>query len=312
MAKKNTSVYAALFANLLIAITKFIAGGMTRSSAMISEGIHSMVDSTNQLLLLYGLKQSKRPPDKHKPFGYGKELYFWSFMVSVLIFGLGGGLSMYHGIQFLRHPHELGDPTVNYIVLGLSIVFELVSCWFALKEFNAARGQLHWWQAITTSKDPITFLVLFEDLAALAGLLIVLIFTALAHWLNMPMLDGVASVLVGLLLGGVAWFLGTESRSLLMGEGIAPETQKAICELAERDPSVLKVINVLSTYQSPESAIVMLVIAFKKDLVTDGITAAVDRIRASIKDAYRYVEFVIIQPQTLPTPLDAPALESIK
>jgi len=312
MAKKNTSVYAALAANFLIAITTFIAGGITRSSAMISEGIHSTVDCTNQLLLLYGLKQSKRPPDKNKPFGYGKELYFWSFMVSVLIFGLGGGLSMYHGIQFLLNPHPLGDPMVNYIVLGLSIVFELVSCWFALKEFNAARGDLHWWRAVTTSKNPITFLVLFEDLAALAGLLIVLIFTFLTHWLQLPALDGVASILVGLLLAGVAWFLGTESRSLLMGEGIAPETQKEICELAERDPSVLKVINVLSTYQSPDSVIVMLVIAFKQDLNTTDITTAVDRIRANIKSAYHYAEFVVIQPQTLSKSLEKPALESIK
>lgn len=312
MVKKNSSVYAALAVNLLIAITKFIAGGITRSSAMISEGIHSLVDSTNQLLLLYGLKQSKRPPDKHKPFGYGKELYFWSFMVSVLIFGLGGGLSMYHGIQFLRNPHALGDPMVNYIVLGLSIVFELVSCWFALKEFNAARGKMHWWSAIRTSKNPITFLVLFEDLAALAGLAIVLVFTALTHWLQMPMLDGVASILVGLLLGGVALFLGTESRSLLMGEGLAPETQDEVCKLAESDPAVLKVINVLSTYQSPDSVILMLVIAFKNNLTTSDITAGIDRIRTSIKSMYHYAEFVIIQPQTLAKSIEAPALQSVK
>ena len=311
-AKKNVSVYAALGANLLIAITKFIAGGVTRSSAMISEGIHSTVDCTNQLLLLHGLKQSKRPADKKKPFGYGKELYFWSFMVSILIFGLGGGLSIYHGIHFLQDPHELTNPKVNYIVLGLSMVFELVSCWFALKEFNAAKGELHWWKAIKTSKNPTTFLVLFEDLAALAGLIIVLVFTVLTHWLQMPVLDGVASILVGLLLGGVAWFLGTESRSLLMGEGVAPETQGEICSLAEKDPAVIKVINVLSNYQSPDSVILMLVVAFKDSLTTAGITTAIDRIRETIRKRYPYAEFVVIQPQTLSKSLEKPALESVK
>ena len=271
-----------------------------------------MVDSTNQLLLLYGLKQSKRPPDKNKPFGYGKELYFWSFMVSVLIFGLGGGLSMYHGIHFLIEPHELGDPTMNYVVLGLSIVFELVSSWFALKEFNAARGELNWWRAIKTSKNPITFLVLFEDLAAVAGLFIVLVFTGLTQWLQMPVLDGVASILVGLLLGAVAIFLGLESRSLLMGEGIAPETQKEICALVESDPAVLKTIHVLSTYQSPESVILMLVVAFENDLTTLDINTAVERIRGNVKEAYPYAEFVVIQPQMLTKPSSAATLESVK
>jgi cation diffusion facilitator family transporter len=312
MAKKNNSVYAALAVNLLIAATKFVAGGITRSSAMISEGIHSLVDSTNQLLLLHGLKQSKRRPDKKRPFGYGKELYFWSFMVSVLIFGLGGGLSIAHGVQFLLHPHELANPMVNYIVLGLSIIFELVSCWFALKEFNAARGDMHWWHAVKTSKNPITFLVLFEDLAAVAGLLIVLVFTFLTQWFDLPALDGVASILVGLLLGGVAIFLGSESRSLLMGEGIAPETQAEICAMVERDPAVTKAVHILSTYQSPESVIIMLVVAFKKNLNTTDITTAVDRIRHGIKSVYPFAEYIVIQPQASSKSSGMVPLESVK
>jgi divalent metal cation (Fe/Co/Zn/Cd) transporter len=219
---------------------------------------------------------------------------------------------VYHGIQFLRHPHQLGEPTMNYIVLGSSIVFELISCWFALKEFNAARGKLNWWRAITTSKNPITFLVLFEDVAAVAGLIIVLIFTFFAQWLQLPVLDGVASILVGLLLGGVALFLGTESRSLLMGEGVAPETQNEICRLVEKDPAVLKVINVLSTYQSPEQVVLMLIVAFQDNLTTPDITTAIDRIRDNVKASFQYAEFVIIQPQTLVKSLKKPALESVK
>ena len=299
MAKKYTSVYSALGANFLIAITKFIAGSYTNSSSMISEGIHSVVDSTNQLLLLYGLKKSKKPADQKRPLGYGKELYFWAFIVSILIFSLGGGLSIYHGIAFIRHPAELKDPTINYIVLGVSLIIETISFYVAIKEFNLSRGNLHWWKAIITSKDPVTFLVLFEDAAAVLGIVIVAILMVFSHILALPVLDGVASVLVGVLLVAVSFILGRESRSLLMGEGVSPEIQKEIKDLAELDPAVLKVTRILSTYQSPEEVVLMLIIAFKDELDTADITSAVQRIRDAIKARFDHVEFVIIQPQTL-------------
>ncbi len=293
----SKSIYSALAANLIIALTKFIAGGFTNSSSMISEGIHSLVDTINQVLLLYGLKRSRKPADIHRPFGYGKELYFWSFIVSILIFGLGGGVSIYQGILHIHHAEEMGNPMWNYIVLGASICIEGTSLVIAFKEFNVIRGSLSIWDAIVKSKDPSTFLVLFEDGAAVLGLLIVLVLMVISHTFNLPYLDGVASVLVGLLLVGVSFILARESRSLLMGEGIAPETQKRIVELAEKDEAVIKVKNVLSTYQSPEEVMLMLIISFKPDLDTKDITNAIERIRNQIRTEFKLVQFVIIQPQ---------------
>ncbi|HTM91122.1 MAG TPA: cation diffusion facilitator family transporter, partial [Flavisolibacter sp.] len=292
MAKNHASIYSALIADILIAITKFTAGNYTNSSSMISEGIHSLVDTSNQLLLLYGLKRSKKPPDKLRPFGYGKELYFWSFIVSILIFGLGGGLSVYQGIVHILHPEPLGDPFWNYVVLAFSFVFDGASLVIAIKEFNKARGGTPFWEAIIKSKDPSSFLVLFEDGAAALGLLIVFVLMLLSHSLNLPVLDGVASVLVGLLLIFSSLILARESRSLLMGEGIAPETQKKIKDLVERDESVLKVNNILSTYQSPEEVILMLLVQFQHHLDTDEITDGINRIRSAINEKFSLVEFV--------------------
>jgi len=296
MSKNLKSIYSALIANFLIAVTKFIAGAITNSSSMISEGIHSVVDTTNQILLLYGLKRSRKPANERHPFGYGKELYFWAFMVSILIFGLGGGLSIYHGIEFLLHPESLENPKVNYIVLGLSLLFETISFYIAIKEFNVSRGELHWLRAVRTSKDPSSFLVLFEDGAAVGGLLIVLILMVINQAFDLPYLDGVASIMVGALLVGVSIFLGRESRSLLMGEGISPETQDKIRALVETDESVLKVLKVLSTYQSPEEVVLMLTVNFKPELDTGGITTAIERISQSVKARFVRIAFVIIQP----------------
>jgi cation diffusion facilitator family transporter len=297
MVKNKASIYSALVADILIAATKFIAGAYTNSSSMISEGIHSLVDTINQVLLLYGLKRSRKPADNLRPFGYGKELYFWSFIVSILIFGLGGGLSIYQGILHIRHAEPLGNPTWNYAVLGFSLIFDGGSFLIAIKEFNKARGELSFWKAIIQSKDPSSFLVLFEDGAAVLGLFIVFILMVLNDACNMPALDGVASILVGLLLVFASVILARESRSLLMGEGIAPETQKKIKALAEKDPSVLKVGSILSTYEAPEEVVLMLIVYFKPDLDTDEITDAIERVRKAIKEEFTRIEFVIIQPQ---------------
>jgi cation diffusion facilitator family transporter len=297
--KSHKSIYSALAANLLISITKFIAGAFSNSAAMISEGIHSLVDTVNQILLLYGLKQSQKPADALRPFGYGKELYFYSFIVSILIFGLGGGISIYQGISHVLQPEPLEDPTWNYVVLALSILFEGASLVVATKEFNRSRGELSWWNAIVRSKDPSNFLVLFEDGAAVSGLLVVMLCIFLGHRYNIPELDGVGSILVGLILVIVSIILARESRSLLMGEGIMPENQKRIIAIAERDPAVIKVQHLLSTYQSPEVIVLMLIIAFQEELETAEINSAIDRIRASIKNEYNLVRFVIIQPESL-------------
>ncbi len=298
MARANNSIYSALAANLLIAVTKFIAGAFTNSSSMIAEGIHSTVDTSNQLLLLYGLKRSVKPPDKSRPFGYGKELYFWSFIVSIMIFGLGGVVSISQGIAHIRRPEVLGNPTWNYVVLGLSFIFEGTSLIIAIKEFNKTRKGLPWWKAIIKSKDPSGFLVLFEEGAAVLGLVIVFIFMVLSHNLNLPFLDGLASVLVGTLLIFVSFILARESRSLLMGEGLTSETQQKIKKLVENDPDVITVTSVLSQYQSPKEVLLVLILIFHAELNTTDLTNAIDRLRAKIKAELNVVKFVIIQPQS--------------
>jgi len=299
MARANKSIYSALAANLLIAVTKFIAGAFTNSSSMIAEGIHSTVDTSNQLLLLYGLKRSVKAPDKYRPFGYGKELYFWSFIVSIMIFGLGGVLSISQGISHIRHPETLQNPGWNYVVLALSFVFEGASLYVAIKEFDKTRKGVSWWKAIIKSKDPSGFLVLFEDGAAVLGLLIVFILMLLSHNLNLPFLDGLASVLVGLLLVFVSFILARESRSLLMGEGFTPETQQKIEDFIEQDQDVLSLISQLSTYQSPKEVLLMLIIEFKEELTTKALTSAIERLRDNIKREFPLVRFVIIQPQQI-------------
>jgi cation diffusion facilitator family transporter len=297
MAKSNLSIYSALLANLVIAVTKFVAGILSNSSAMIAEGVHSLADTINQVLILFGIRQSKKPPDALRPFGYGKELYFWSFIVSIIIFGLGGGVSVYQGYEHIIHPKMSADITWNYVVLAISFAFEGASLLIAAKEFNKVRKGQSWWQAIVKSKDPSAFLVLFEDGAAVLGLIIVAICLYAGHQYQLAYLDGVASLLVGILLVGVSFILARESRSLLMGEGIAPATRQRISTLIQQDPSVEKTIHILSTYQSPEEVLLMLIIAFKPDLDTTEINDAIVRIRGAIKKEFSFVRFILIQPE---------------
>ncbi|GAB3903327.1 cation diffusion facilitator family transporter [Mucilaginibacter boryungensis] len=304
MASSKTSIYGALIANLLIAITKFIAGAIGKSGSMISEAIHSLVDTVNEVLLLLGLHRSKKEPDALHPFGYGKELYFWSFIVSILIFGLGGGISIYQGIVHIREPEPLGDPTMSYWVLGLSILFEGISLVIAIKHFKEVRGKTPFWEAVVKSKDPSNFLVLFEDSAAVMGLVIVGICLYLNNRYQMPVLDGVASILVGLILVAVSAILARESRSLLMGEGISPETKQHICEMVQKDKSVVKVLHIMSTYQSPDEILLMLIIQFKDGLDTVEINNAIDGIRETVKARYKLMKYIIIQPDILDTNLE--------
>ncbi|MET0243491.1 MAG: cation diffusion facilitator family transporter [Flavitalea sp.] len=296
MATAHKSIYGALIANLAIAITKFVAGAISRSSSMIAEGIHSMVDTTNQLLLLYGIRQSRKPADATHPFGYGRELYFWSFMVAILIFGLGGGISVTQGIRHIIDPEPLTDPTINYIVLSLSLVFEGASLFVAIKEFNKTRNGVGWWTAIIRSKDPSSFLVLFEDTAAVLGLLIVMIFLFMEHLFNMPVLDGVATLLVGLLLIAVSLILARESRSLLMGEGISSGTRDAIIKIAVDHKHVMRVMNLWSNYQSPEEVVLVMMVEFEPEIDAGEMLDAMDEIRHSIRAEYPMIRYVIMQP----------------
>ena len=205
--KENLVLYGALAANVGIAVAKFVAAAITGSSSMLTEGVHSLVDSGNQLLLLYGQKRATRPPDSRHPFGYGRELYFWAFVVAILVFALGSGISIYEGWKHIREPEPLSDPLINYVVLGVAFVLEGGSWTIAVREFAKAKGDTRWWEAVRDSKDPATFIVLFEDSAALVGLLVAAVGVWVSHALEDPRIDGVASIVIGLVLAAVAALL---------------------------------------------------------------------------------------------------------
>ena len=234
----TVTIVAAIVGNFAIAVTKFVAAALTGSSAMLSEGIHSTVDTGNDLLLLLGMRLSKRPPNENHPFGYGSEVYFWSLIVGIMIFGVGGGISTYEGILHLKTPPEITSPITNYIVIGISVVFEGTTWVFALRTFLQVKGGASFWQEIRSSKDPTTFVVLFEDSAALLGLAFAFLGIYLGELWQMPRLDAVASILIGLLLAGASAILIFETRSLLIGESADPETVADIRKLAQSDPGV--------------------------------------------------------------------------
>lgn len=296
MPASKIPIYSALIANLLIAITKFIAAAFTGSSAMISEGIHSLVDTSNEVLLLWGIRQSKKPADAKRPFGYGKELYFWSFIVSILIFGIGGGISFYEGITHLQHPVDIKNPSWNYIVLGIAIIFDGISFITAMKEFNRQRGHTPFWQAVRSSKDPSTFVVLFEDAADVLGLCVAFLGVFLGHFLNNPYYDGIASIIIGFILTAVSVLLARESRSLLMGESADPKTLFAVVELAESDATVVRVSAPLSMYLAPEEIILLMDISFNANSSGSDIAAAVVRIRSMIQAQFPSIKKVFIEP----------------
>ncbi len=235
----NVAIYGAIGANILIATAKFIGASITGSSAMMAEGIHSLVDTGNGLLLLLGIKRSKQKPDKMHPFGYGKEVYFWSFVVSMLIFAVGGGFAIYEGIQALQNPSIADDPTINYIVLGAAMVFEGSALFIALKTFNKARtGSRNLIKNIVKSKDAATFAVIIEDSAALVGLTIALLGVFLSQQLQNPYMDGIASVIIGLVLLLVAIFLARESKGLLLGESANEDVLASVDEILKNNDLV--------------------------------------------------------------------------
>lgn len=294
-------IYAALAGNLMIALTKFIAAWWTGSSAMLSEGVHSVVDTSNQLLLLYGFHRAAKPPDENHPLGYGRELYFWSFIVALLIFALGAGVSFYEGIAHILDPVHITDPHVNYIVLGISFVFEAITFLIALKEFNKVRGPLGYIEAVQASKDPPSFLVLFEDSAALIGILIAFAGTAAAQAWAMPVLDGVASIGIGLLLATTAAFLARESKGLLIGEGARGRTLRSIRQIAADEPGVERVNDLVTTHLSPQQVVAALSLEFKDELTTPQIENVVASIERRICQQNPEVFAVFIKPQSSTT-----------
>lgn len=296
MAESRTAIYGAIAANVAIAVTKFIVAGVTGSSAMLSEGIHSLVDTGNGALLLMGERRSRRPASAEHPFGHGKELYFWSLIVAVLIFGLGGGVSLYEGVLHVMHPNPLEDAHWNYIVLACAAVFEGASLAIALRQFTRERGDTPFWKALRTSKDPSTYTVMAEDSAALAGLAIAALGVFASHWLGMPRLDGVASILIGLLLCGVAMLLIRESRGLLVGEGVSPETARAIQEIARGEAGVRDVGRVLSMYVGPEDVLVTFDLHFAPDVPAGEVASTIRRIEQAVRERYPRVRRIFLEP----------------
>ncbi len=296
MAKESkTTIFAALGANLAIAVSKFVAAAFTGSSAMLSEGIHSTVDTGNQGLLLLGLHQSRKPADAVHPFGYGKELYFWTLIVAILIFAVGGGMSFYEGIAHIRHPRPITDPTWNYAVLGAAIVFEGFSWTVALRELLAGRGDKSVWAAIHTSKDPTLFTVLLEDTAALLGLIVALVGIYLGQRLDNPYLDGSASIVIGVILAVVAVFLAYESKGLLIGEGADPVIQANIKSLVASDPDVEEALPPLTMHFGPHEIMLALNVRFRADISANAVATAVDRLEARLREAHPDIRRIFVE-----------------
>ncbi len=287
----RVAVYAALAGNLLIAATKFVAALMTGSSAMLSEAFHSTVDSANQLLLLYGMRRASTKPDALHPYGYGKELYFWTFVVAVLFFSLGSGVSIYEGIRHLRHPQSLAHVFESYIVLGIAFVFEGTSWTIAIRELLRRRTQPNLIREVHRSKDPSLLAVIFEDTAALVGLLFATAGITLAKLLQAPQYDAWASIGIGVVLAVVATWLAYESKNLLVGESMAPHKLEAIRRIIDQDPRVLRLIDALTMHLGPEDVLLNLDVEFADRLSTDEVEDAVvnleDRIRASFPEVRR-------------------------
>ncbi len=299
MAESKKAVYGAIAANSVIAVMKFIVAGFTGSSAMLSEGIHSIVDTGNGVLLLVGMHRSQRQATAQHPFGYGKELYFWSLIVAVLIFGVGGGVSAYEGVLHMLHPAPLSDPMWSYVVLGLAAVFEGASFVVALKQFNKEKGSTPFWRAIRRSKDPTTYTVLAEDAAALAGLAAAALGVYASHRFDMPVLDGAASVVIGVLLASVAVLLIREARGLLIGEGVSAETASAIREIARKDPHVRDAASPLSMYIGADEVLLTLDVQFVPESTANDVAAAVSRIEQDIRTRFPKIKRIYIEARAL-------------
>ncbi len=298
----KAGIYGALIANLGIAAAKFVAAFFTGSSAMLSEGIHSLVDSGNSVLLLLGLSRGQKPADASHPFGYGKEYYFWSLIVAIMLFAIGGGMSVYEGISHFQHPEPQTNIIWNYATLGIAFIFESVSTYITLKQIGPSRGSLTYWQAVKASKDPGVFAVLYENVAALLGLTIAALGTALGYYLREPRIDGGASVLIGLVLIGVAVALVKETKALLIGEAADPALQAAVRALALADPAVADLTPALTMHLGPTDILLVLNVRFLPTLATAAIEEATNRLEATIRAAHPEIKRIYVEAQAKTQP----------
>lgn len=293
------AIYGAIAANSAIAVSKFVAAFFTGSSAMLSEGIHSLVDTGNGVLLLVGIRLSKKPPDQAHPFGYGNEIFFWSFIVAILIFALGGGIAIYEGVQHLLHPRQLANVQWNYLVLILAMIFEGAALRVALREFKTTRRNRPFFQALRESKDSTTIAVVVEDSAALIGLLIALLSVLLGQLTGWVYFDGIGSVLIGLLLVGVSFFFAVECKALLVGEGLGAANVEKIQMILEKEPRITRHHRPLSLYFGPNEVLVNLDVHFVDGLSSDEIEETVDRVEKRIKEAVPKVNRIYIEAETI-------------
>lgn len=293
-------IYAALIGNGLIAISKFVGATITGSAAMLSEGIHSVVDTGNQILLLLGLRRAKKPADKNYPFGHGKEVYFWSFVVAISIFAVGAGISIYEGVHSLMDPHPVSSPMINYIILGLAILFEAGAWVFAWKEFKKIKGGRGFFEQIHHSKDPTTFVVLFEDTAALLGLSVALIGIWLGQITGIHIFDGIASIIIGIILGLTATWLAYETKGLLIGESAEPAIVDGITTIANDYEEIKTVNETLTLHMGPKYILVNMSVDFNDAMDAERIERASAELSKEIKSRYVSVKRVFIEAEEPP------------
>ena len=290
-------LYAALAANLGIAVAKFVAAAISGSSSMLSEGFHSVVDSGNQVLLLYGQRRARRPPDHQHPFGYGRELYFWSFVVAILIFAIGAGVSAFEGYRHIASPEELQSPTINYVVLAISALLEGSSWTVAVRQFGKSKGDAGWWEAIRQSKDPPNFIVVFEDSAAIGGLAVAAIGVWASHHWQMPWIDGAASIGIALILAAVAILLAREAKGLLIGERADEAVIAQVHDLVEAHPAVTSVNHVRTIHTGPDEVFVAISADFRDDVTMGRAETLIEEIESSLRAALPQLASIYIRPE---------------
>jgi cation diffusion facilitator family transporter len=297
-ASSKKVIYAALVGNALIAATKFAAAAMTGSSAMFSEGIHSVVDTGNQVLLLHGIRKARKPPCDRFPFGHGKEIYFWSFAVAILIFAVGSGVSLYEGIIHTIHPEPMSNPMVNYIVLGLAMLFEGAAWFFAFTEFKKAKGQWGYIEAVQRGKDPIMFVVLFEDSAAMLGIVVAFLGVLLVDLTGILIFDGIASIIIGLILGGTAVWLAYETKGLLIGESANEMVIKGIREIIFKYDGIDNINEVLTMHMGPDFVLVNVSIDFKDNLKAGDLEGMIALMDTEIKKSFPTVKRIFVEAES--------------
>lgn len=309
--RKNIVLYGALAANVGIAIAKFVAAGITGSSSILTEGVHSLVDSGNQILLLYGQRRAKQPADAAHPFGYGRELYFWAFVVAILIFAVGAGVSVYEGWRHVMRPEPLTDPKIIYIVLAIGAVLEGTSWAIAVREFDSKRGSSSWWQSIRKSKDPAGFIVLFEDSAALVGLAVAGFGVWASLYFDDPRIDGVASIAIGLILAAVAVLLAREAKGLLIGESADPTIIADVRRILAAHVEITAVNHVRTIHTAPDAVFVAISADFADGLLMGDAETLIEALEVELKAALPALSSIYIRPEKSETAVKVASSQAV-